>query len=173
LGYGRSVTTILEKFMAKTTMKKIDGLPVKNIEKRIRLVISAADCRRGKSKLPNACAAALAAKRQVPHCVEARIHINRAYLRVGKHWLRGRVNSALRTEIATFDKGGTFEPGIYDIIPLCPSERPTGKRTGGPFDDKNRPKPRKKMPWGRSKIIHQLVGIREGARSEYRPKRPK
>jgi hypothetical protein len=143
----------------------IDGLPVKNLTKSIKLEISAADCTRGKAKMPNSCAAALAAVRQVPNCAEARVHLNRIYLRVGKIWWRGKVPNALRTEIAAFDKGGKFSPGSFMINPLSPSERPEGERTGGV--DKVDHGKRGKVP---RHLPHHLVGVRGGAREEYRHK---
>jgi hypothetical protein len=145
----------------------IDGLPVKNMTKPIKLTITAADCKRGKSKLPNSCAAALAAARQVPNCAEARIHLNRAYLRIGKVWWRGKIPNALRTEIAAFDKGGEFSPGEYMVMPLSPSERPDGKRMGSEehaIVHGNRGKAKNKAR------PHHLVGVRESAREEYRHK---
>src|SRR6266446_610089 len=112
----------------------IDGLPVRNLKHKIRLIISDEDCKKGNKKAPAACAAALAATRQVPNCSEARIHVGRVFLKLKNkkqaYWLRGKTTAALRTEIATFDRGGTFEPGIYDINPLTKSEMPFGKRKG-------------------------------------------
>jgi len=152
-----------------TNYMKIDGLPVRNLTKKIRLVISEQDCKRGNTKTPNSCAAALAAVRQVYGCTEARIHIGRVFLRVqdkGKkkeHWLRGKTTGGLRTEIATFDRGGAFEPGIYDINPLAPSERPTGKRKG------NKPKFKHGRPGKHRKSPKVLHGVRGSGRAEYTP----
>ncbi len=119
----------------KERLYTIEGLPVRNLKHKIRLTISDEDCKKGAKKAPGSCAAALAATRQIPHCHEARIHIGRVFLKMGNgnrklYWLRGKTTGALRTEIATFDRGGTFEPGIYDINPLSASELPTGKRVG-------------------------------------------
>ena len=138
----------------------IDGLPVVNITKPMMLTISEKEARTGKSKAPSQCAAALAAVRQVPHCTEARVHIGRIFLKVGKKWLRGKVPEALRTEIATFDRGGTFAPGAYRIRPLAPSDLPDGRRMGGKDKPSNGKKPKRRL--------HVLVGVRENGRSEYR-----
>src|SRR6266851_5364280 len=101
------------KYMPKAPRDyTIDGLPVRNLKHKIRLVISDEDCKKGNKKKPEACAAALAATRQVPNCSEARIHVGRVFLKLknkkGSYWLRGKTTGALRTEIATFDRGGTF-----------------------------------------------------------------
>jgi hypothetical protein len=143
----------------KGSKLKIDGLPVVNITKRMRLTISAKEARTGKSRAPSQCAAALAAVRQVPRCTEARVHIGRIFMKVGNKWLRGKVPEALRTEIATFDRGGTFAPGEYIIRPLAPSDLPTGRRIGG------KDKPRSGKPKRR---LHVLVGVRENGKGEYR-----
>ncbi len=143
---------------------QIEGLPVRNLKKKIKMTITEHDCKVGKSKAPDACAAALALRR-VPNCVEARVHIGRVFLKMkenGKfYWLRGKTPGALRTEIAAFDRGGYFEPGNYDVNPLSKSEAPTGKRRG--------PKP--KFQRGR-KGFHRvkprvLTKVRGSGRSEY------
>ena len=72
------------------TLQTIDGLPVKNLTKKIKLVITKADCIKGKSKAPNACAAAVACTRQLPGCIEARVHVGRVYIKV-----RGRPEGIL------------------------------------------------------------------------------
>lgn len=152
----------------KTPVYLIDGLHVRNLKEKIKLVISKQDCARGATKAPNACAAALAAARQIPNCLEARVHINRIFLHIKEgdkeYWLRGKAPGALRTEIASFDKGGTFEPGVYDINPLSPSElakvgaHSPAAKSKGMHNHKRRP-PRK---------LHFLHGIRGGAHTEYR-----
>lgn len=162
------LSTIPAKSPAGTKVgvqQTIDGLPVKNMTKPIKLTITAADCTRGKARMPNSCAAALAATRQVPNCGEARVHLNRIYLRLGKVWWRGRVPNALRTEIAAFDKGGQFAPGNFMINPISPSERPIGERTGGP--DKAKHGMRGKVPRA---APHRLIGVRGSAKEEYRHK---
>lgn len=143
--------------MAKSFATTIGGKKVVNAKKRVTLTISEADARTGASKEPNACAAAKAAMREVPNCVEARIHIGRAYL-LDKHqnkWVRYKTSDALRSEIIAFDRGGSFEPGDYDLIPLSPSdlapkrERPSAGVGGKPKQHRRlhvvkgiRPRPR-------------------------------
>ena len=150
------------------TLQTIDGLPVKNLTKKIKLVITKADCIKGKSKAPNACAAAVACTRQLPGCIEARVHVGRVYIKVREgrkeFWLRGKTPGGLRTEIATFDRGGRFEPGTYDINPLCPTDRANGRRQGHTpkvaRSNGDNPRPKPKL----------LKGVRGDAREEYRAK---
>jgi hypothetical protein len=97
---------------------RINGLPVRDATKRVRLVIAPQDCKFGTSKAPDMCAAARAAVRQVPHCSEARVHIARTYLKIGDHWVRYQTAEALRDQIITFDKGGKFDAGEYYLKPL-------------------------------------------------------
>lgn len=136
---------------------KIDGLPVRDLTKPLRLVISEEDCRRGNSKTPSSCAAALAACR-LPKITEARIHIGRVFLNVAnKYWLRGKTPGALRTEIVSFDRGGKFEPGEYIVRPLCPSE--TANKHAKDYKPVKRGGPKRRM-----KI---LKSIRGNAHNEY------
>lgn len=144
---------------------KIDGLPVRNLTKKIQLVITAEDCRKATKKAPNSCAAAIAAVRRVPHCLEARVHIGRIFLRIKdgnkEYWLRGKTPNALRTEITAFDRGGVFDPGIYVINPLSKSELPTGRQSGG------KPKFKKGRP-GHNRIKPRLLAnVRGNAHVEY------
>lgn len=108
----------------KTTnwANKINGKPVVAAKRRLTLHISAADVRKGNTKDPGACAAALAAIREVPNCVAARVHLGRVYLLQKDKWLKFKTPDALRSEIIAFDRGGKFQPGEYDLRPLSPSD---------------------------------------------------
>jgi len=141
---------------------RIDGLPVRDIMKPISFIITEDDCRRGQSKTPSSCAAALAAKR-LPRVSEARIHIGRVYLKVDKkYWLRGKTPNSLRTEIISFDRGGKFVPGEYVISPLPPSDMPGGKRQG--TEDKTS---RDKRRGKKKRKLHVLHSIRSNAHTEF------
>ncbi len=102
----------------------INGRPVVNATRKVLLHISAADAKKGNVKDPGACAAALAAIRAVPDTIAARIHLGRAYLLNKKtnKWMRYKTPDALRSEIVAFDRGGSFEPGDYELRPLSPSD---------------------------------------------------
>lgn len=111
---------------------KINGLPVVDAKRSITLHITEGDIRKGKVKKPNACAAALACKRQL-HCTEARVHIGRTYVRFNGKWHRYLTSKDLRTEIVAFDRGGTFEPGNYALLKMQPSRKydtGRGQKTG-------------------------------------------
>jgi hypothetical protein len=109
----------------KTTnhAKTINGKPVVNGARRVKLHISPLDTKSAAKKDHAACAAALAALRDVPNCVAARVHLGRAYLlKKDGQWHRYKVPAALRTEIVSFDRGGGFEPGEYELIPMSASD---------------------------------------------------
>lgn len=143
---------------------KIDGLPVKNLTRPITLEISEQDCKRGNQREPGSCAAALALIREYPNCTEARVHLGRVFLKIGnRHWLRGKTTGALRTEIAAFDKGGTFDPGTYKINPLPPSELRDLLHSGGA-----KSKSAKKGKKAKTRVMHFTRGVRGNAHGEYR-----
>ena len=80
------------------------------------LTITDKDVKKASLKSPSHCVMAQACMRETGH--EARIHISRAYIKEngGNTWLRYVVPIHLRTEIISFDKGGSFEPGTYTLI---------------------------------------------------------
>lgn len=126
---------------------EINGMRVVDATRSVTLHISQDDTKKGNTKDPGACAAARSCLREVKDCEAARIHLGRAYLKVGKKWLRFKTSEALRSEIVAFDRGGTFEPGEYILRPMPPSGGLTKKAAGGYGDNPNRPnrlkKPRK------------------------------
>lgn len=109
---------------------KINGYPVVDASTKAVIHITPQDVRRGETKDPAACAAALACKREL-EAVEVRVHIGRTYLRIGRKWFRYLTSNPLRTEIIAFDRGGKFAPGEYVLSPCHQSKRATGKRQGG------------------------------------------
>ena len=147
-----------KKSYGKLPPMKIDGLPVVNLKKKIRLVISERDCKSASKKAPEACAAAMAAMRQIPNCTEARVHVNRVYLKIGKVWHRGTAPNSLRSEIVAFDRGGTFAPGVYAINTLPPSQA-TGRAHS--LDAPKRGNPNNKRPQ------HYTLDVRTNAHREY------
>src|SRR5512143_685130 len=92
--------------------RKINGLPVVDATKPVRLHITKADVVKGRTKDPGGCAAAVACCRQLK-ATEARIHLSRAYVRFNGKWLRYETKGPLRSEIVTFDRGGKVDPGEY------------------------------------------------------------
>jgi hypothetical protein len=135
---------------------RINGLPVRDGTKRVRIVIAPSDCKFGSSKEPGMCAAAKAVLRQVPNCSEVRVHIARTYLKIGDHWVRYMTSEALRDQIITFDRGGKFDAGAYYLNPLPKSMLLSrGKATGS--------KPKlKRGRAGKNRLKpHRIKGVRE------------
>lgn len=134
--------------MSKGPMK-INGLPVVDAKGPVTIKITNTDVKNGNNKDPASCAAARALCRK-QGIAEARVHIGRTYVRIGRKWIRYYTTPALRSEIVSFDRGGSFEPGIYKLRPLAPSDRASGKRQGSAkaVPSKN-PKKRQAYHWVR------------------------
>ncbi len=115
----------------KSSSPKLDGLRVVDATKRLTIHISPADCKVGRTRRPESCAAALACLREVPGCTEARAHIARTYVKMKDHWVRYKTPGSLRGEILAFDRGGRFQPGEYELVPLPKSDRANGKAHSG------------------------------------------
>lgn len=133
---------------------KINGLPVVDAHKKVKLHINNNDIRNGDNKDPASCAAARACMRELTGIDEARVHMSRTYLRTGNKWKRYTTSAALRTEIVAFDRGGKFAPGAYMLGPCQPSKKATGKRQGGPD------KPSKGAKKHRVRPYHHVAGVR-------------
>lgn len=137
----------------------IDQKPVKNATRPVTIHVLDQDVKKGSVKEPSACAMALAAMRDVPHCTRARVHVSTSYLEVGEKWLRFRTPRAVRDEIISFDRGTGFHAGEYTLIPIQPSHRATGKRMGGG----TRKVVAKAKPKIAKRIRHTITGIRRNA----------
>lgn len=144
----------------KTTnhRESIGGKPIINATRKVKVHIEPKDIKGGKNKDPGACAAARALLREIPNCVAARVHLGRTYLLNNKgNWLRYKTPEALRGEIIAFDRGGSFQPGEYELRPVAPSEMSPKKKTppspgrDGPGNDPNK-SPRK---------LHVTAGVRK------------
>lgn len=101
---------------------EINGKKVVDATKKIKINISKRDTIEGDNKNPSSCAAARAAKRDVPECINARVHIGRVYVEHKDKWVRYFTPEALRTEIIAFDRGGSFQPGQYELKPPSKTE---------------------------------------------------
>lgn len=135
----------------------IDGKPVMDAKRSLKLIITKNDCARASIKEPQDCAAARAIRREL-HAKECRVHLGRVYVRTNEsNWQRYVTPDALRSEIIAFDRGGAFSPGEYVLAPLPPSKR-TGKQYGA---DK---KPAKKKRGGkkRRRTPHFVRDVRTG-----------
>lgn len=141
---------------------EINGKKVVDATKPISIHITERDTIAGDNKNPSSCAAARAVKREVPECVNARVHIGRVYVETAKHWIRYQTPDALRTEIVAFDRGGSFAPGDYKLG--VPEKRYNAKETssGTQWNGGNRGRPAKK----RAKVLvakvkrHEVSGVR-------------
>jgi len=107
---------------------RIAGLPVVDAPKKLTIKVTAGDVQKGKTKDPGSCAAAQALLRE-KDCTEARVHLGRTYLKMGKKWLRFQTPESLRSEVISFDRGAAFQPGEYTFTPMSPACR-FGSRTG-------------------------------------------
>lgn len=140
---------------------EIAGLKVVDATKPLKITISKADVAKGDTKDPGACAAARAAVRS-GECTEARVHIGRTYLKVktpsGRAaWRRYLTPKSLRTEIVAFDRGATFAPGEYTLVPLPPATRKARGTAHGSDTNKNNHRPKI------ARIKHHKVsGVRHG-----------
>lgn len=103
-------------------MRTIDSKPVFDADKSVIIQITQSDCERGSKKDPAKCAAALALKRTTG-CDECRVHVGCTYLRFGTKWLRYATPASLRAEIISFDRGGGFYPGDFQLHPIPKGNR--------------------------------------------------
>jgi len=138
---------------------KINGLPVVDASKPLRIEITPSDVEKGNTKDPGGCAAARAIMRQ-EHCTQARVHLGRTYIKDDerKRWVRYRTPMAIRAEVISFDRGSEFAPGEYVIPPMQPSHRGDGKRRKiakpGTGHGRNNPRKTKSKP-------HVVSGVRQ------------
>lgn len=101
---------------------EINGKKVVDATRKVKIKITPRDATEGDNKNPSSCAAARAAKRDVPHCISARVHIGRVYIEQKDKWVRYNTPGSLRTEIIAFDRGGSFDPGEFELQPPPPSQ---------------------------------------------------
>ena len=62
---------------------------------------------------------------------EARVHTGRTYVKINEEWMRYNTPVSLQKEIVAFDRGGSFEPGEYELRPLPVTQiKRLGQRQG-------------------------------------------
>ena len=134
--------------------QKIDGFPVIDAKKPLKLEITRADCNLATRKNPGCCAVAKACGRELK-IRGVRVHLSRLYLLSGKAWTRYLVHSSLRSEIIAFDRGGKFQPGVYTFQAPNPNKRlgSGGGKTKNPGTGKPRA----------PRIYHSVQGVRAAA----------
>ena len=137
----------------------IDGVPILNAKHAMTITVTAADIAAADVKHPEGCAVARAAIRH-GHATEARVHLARVYIKTTKdHWLRYVTPKSMRAEIIAFDRGGTFQPGSFELLAPNVARRADGKRQGSPA--KNKPWHLRRMaPKRRSPSI--IKNVRNG-----------
>jgi hypothetical protein len=151
---------------------EINGKKVVDATSKATIHITPLDATKGANKDPAACAAARAAKRDITDCLSARVHIGRVYVEHKNKWVRYFTPDALRTEIIAFDRGGTFQPGDYTLMPPSPRETEEARKSARSkaqrekdrsFIDPNRPnhlkRARKTLKVAKIKR-HEVTGIR-------------
>lgn len=110
-------------------VREIDGKPVFDAKKPLILKVNANDVAKADPKEPADCAVARACRREM-HAKEVRVHLGRVYVRMNEgNWTRYLTPKAMRQEIITFDRGGSFEPGEFTLSPPM-SRAATGKQQG-------------------------------------------
>ena len=126
----------------------LDGKPVRDAKHRLLVNVTVKDIARAKKKKPDRCAVAIACRRQEK--VDAKVFITRAYLHNGNgEWSRYMLPRSLQAELIAFDKGGSFEPGEYELRPPSKTER-LGHRRG----------PDGRHTHKRKKVHHKTIGVR-------------
>lgn len=138
---------------------KINGLPVVDTDQKLPLQITKRDCSIGSLKEPSSCAAARAICRQ-PGIKEARVHISRVYVQIGKRWIRYMTPDSLRSEIIAFDRGGKFQPGEYTLLPIQPVARFDAKKKKRVPENRDGSRPQKRLK------AHVVKGIRSHGGTE-------
>jgi hypothetical protein len=147
---------------------QINGKKVVDATRKARIVITDRDITEGDNKNPSGCAAARAAKRTLPHCISARVHIGRIYIEQEKRWLRYFTPDSLRSEIIAFDRGGRFQPGEYVLKTPGRSETEEARREyrerGGSAASRNKPGHSKTKSPRKVRVAmikrHSVTGIR-------------
>jgi len=117
-------------------IQTLDGLPVYDATEPLYIEVVKADVKQNRRRDPERCALAAACTRTLH--VEAKAYLSRLYIRHDDHWLRYMLPEAIRTEVATFDRGGGFSSGTYRIPPLPPRSRSGGVGQGGKTKNPNR-----------------------------------
>lgn len=102
---------------------KINGKPVINGQRPFNLTITVRDIKKGKSKVPGGCAAAVALVRENKDITQARVHVGRIFIEGPTAWVRYMTPRTLRDEIVAFDRGGSFAPGTHKVMPLTKTQQ--------------------------------------------------
>lgn len=137
----------------------LDGLPVLNAKRGVKLHVIDNDIKRADRKVPEDCVVARTCRRQM-HAKEVRVHLGRVYVRQNAgNWLRYMTPRSLRTEIISYDRGGRFEPGEYHLSAPTPTARKAGHQGSAWARPKKGRKGKKRRP------MHVVTDVRIGPAS--------
>jgi hypothetical protein len=138
----------------------IEGLPVINAKKPLKLHVTPLDIKAARKHSPGNCAVAKACQREWK-AKEVRVHLSRIYVRHNEqNWTRYFTPYAMRSEIIAYDRGGEFLPSVYTVTPPSPSHRVVGQQ--GSDKVKSRPGTDEKKKKKRKKYT-VVVGVRVAA----------
>lgn len=125
------------------SLKQIDGLPIINAKRPIKLTITSNDVKGGDAKEPQDCVVERACRREL-RAKEVRVHLARIYMRTSEgSWTRYFTPQQMRSEIIAFDRGGNFAAGEYHLGAISPSKA-TGKTQGAKAKHRKSGKKRQK-----------------------------
>lgn len=139
---------------------EIAGKKVVDAKRPAKIIVTKRDTEVGDNKNPSSCAAALAAKRDIPECLSSRVHIGRVYIEHKDKWVRYMTPRSLRTEIVAFDRGGSFQPGEYELRPPASTETVAGRKAAY---DKAYPKGRSEAQRAKDRAAAAATGAKSEA----------
>jgi hypothetical protein len=108
--------------MSKSFM--LDGLPIKEARKPIKLLPTEQDIKKAKRKDPTCCVAATAFKR-MKNVKRVHVYRSRTYVQFkgDPFWTRYKTPVRLAANTVTYDKAGIFDLEDYTFPPLQPTQR--------------------------------------------------
>lgn len=144
------------KGIQEVKIRAIDGKPVIDAKRPIKLTVNKNDVDRADVKEPADCAVARACRREL-HAKEVRVHLSRVYIRSNEgNWVRYMTPKAMRSEIIAFDRGGTFSPGEFQLA-APPPNKTLGKRRGSA-----KPQSKKGVSGKKRRKPHVVTDVRIG-----------
>ena len=141
-----------------TVITTIEGLPVINAKKPLKLHVTPLDIKAARKHSPGNCAVAKACMREWK-AKEVRVHLSRIYVRQNEqNWTRYFTPYAMRSEIIAYDRGGEFLPSVYTVASPPPTKS-TGKKQSQSVDKNDKTRHLRK----KRKKYTVVVGVRVAA----------
>lgn len=106
--------TYVERIAAKR------GIPLRNASKPVAVLVTQTDVVKAKQSNSKSCALSMAARR-VPGVLAGFFFRSTAFLQYADKILRFHLPPSVQKEIVAFDRSGSFDPGVYQLSPPCPS----------------------------------------------------